>query len=51
MDSRGEMMVVGGHPEKVLLLKGLQVTLYYGVMAISIFTFLFYISVFSTFHC
>jgi len=49
MDSRGEMMVVGGHPEKVLLLKGLQVTLYYGV--ISIFTFLLYISVSSTFHC
>jgi len=33
------------------VLKGLQVTLYYGVMAISIFTFLLYISVSSTFHC
>ena len=33
------------------VLKGLQVILYYGVMAISIFTFLLHIFVSSTFHC
>ena len=32
------------------VLKGLRVTLYHGVMAISIFTFLLHISITSTFH-
>ena len=41
----------GAYTEAGEVLKGLQMMLYYGVMAISIFTFLLYISVSSTFYC